>query len=79
MMLLAPLATLPIVAAAAEPLKIDARAWCENSLRLDIAPSVMPASAAPTVVARDAMLKQRGLAHRAAWHRSCGRPGPLRA
>ena len=57
------LATLPIVvAAAAEPLTIHARAWCENSLRLDITPSVMPASTTPTVAAREAMLKQRGLA-----------------
>ena len=57
------LATLPIVvAAAAEPLTIHARAWCENSLRLDITPSVMPASTIPTVAAREAMLKQRGLA-----------------
>lgn len=43
-------------------LRISAQQWCANSMRLDILPSPMPASAASTIAARDAMLKRRGLA-----------------
>ena len=40
---------------------VTARAWCSNSVRLDILPTPMPKTAVATVTTRDAMLKKRGL------------------
>ena len=47
------LATLPIVAAVAEPLKIDAKAWCENSLRGSWPGHWLPLPSEPALLAEE--------------------------
>lgn len=42
-------------------LKMAARTWCANSLRLDWLPDPVPAPVAATIASRDAMLKRRSL------------------
>ena len=50
-----------LVRASSAGFAVTARAWCENSMRLDILPDPMPPAAAATIRQRESMLKRRGL------------------